>query len=66
MPKSYEEMKKRFQKQGKSEDESQESAAKIFNAKIRKPNEPAMGPNYEERAREAKRGKGLRAYLKSK
>jgi hypothetical protein len=53
MPKAYEQIKQKFLSKGSSLKDAEERAAKIFNAKIRKPGQPAMGPNYEARARKA-------------
>lgn len=43
---------------GESKKEAEGRAARIFNSKIRKPGEAAMGPNWEERnaALQKKRG----------
>ena len=49
MPKAYEDMKAKFMRMGSSKTDAEKRAAMIFNSKIRKPGEAAMGPNWEKR-----------------
>ena len=56
-PKVYEQIKAKFMKMGESKKEAEGRAARIWNSKIRKPGEVAMGPHYEERAAAAAKGK---------
>jgi hypothetical protein len=60
MPKAYEQIRDRFIRMGESRKQAEGRAAAIFNSKIRKPGEVAMGPNYEARAAAASRKKGKR------
>ena len=49
MPKSYEVIRDKFIRMGDSKKEAEKRAAMIWNGKIRKPDEAAMGPNWEQR-----------------
>jgi hypothetical protein len=49
MPKSYEVIRDKFLRMGDSTKEAEKRAAMIWNGKIRKPGEAAMGPNWDQR-----------------
>ena len=50
MPKVYEQIKAHLMRKGYSEKEAKTSAARIFNADVRKPGQPPMTRNYEKTA----------------
>jgi hypothetical protein len=58
MPAAYESIKAKFLRMGDSTKEAEKRAAMIWNGKIRKPGEAAMGPNWEARNEALQRKKG--------
>jgi hypothetical protein len=49
MPAAYTAIKDKFIRMGDSKKEAEKRASMIWNGKIRKPGEAAMGPNWESR-----------------
>jgi hypothetical protein len=58
MPKAYEHIRDKFLGMGDSKKDAEKRAAMIWNGKIRKPGEAAMGPNWEARNEALQRKKG--------